>query len=163
MGHEVVAMNFFEGSVFVAEVAPFSIWAKFLTVKLPAILRLILLVESCLGFSNSVDLSELFSTVCVLALEPVSAEADFCPVLAHFTLILFRLGQRNNLTILQEHHLCFLAARIESCGARWVELSRLFHERRLSRWNEGLALRSSECEWVCIHAHVVWSLSNGLA
>ena len=122
MGHEVVSMNFFERPVFVAEVAPFSIWAEFLTVELPAILGLVLFVKSCLGFCNSVDLSELFSTVGVLAFEPISAEADFCPVLAHFTLILLRLCQRNNLAILQEHNLCLLAFRVKSCGSGWVEL-----------------------------------------
>lgn len=50
-----MAVNFFEGSIFVAEVAPFSIWTELLTVELPAILRFILFVEARLGFSNSVD------------------------------------------------------------------------------------------------------------
>ena len=97
-------MDFLEGSVLVSEVTPFAIWAEFLTVELPAILRFILVVKSCLRFGDSIDLSEFFSAVSVLALETVSAEADFCPVLAHFTLILFGLGQRNHLPILHERH-----------------------------------------------------------
>ena len=38
----------------------------------------------------------------VLALETVPADADFSPVVAHFTLIFFRLGERNHLAILHE-------------------------------------------------------------
>ena len=115
MGHEVVSMNFFEGSVFVAEVAPFSIRAEFLTVELPAILGFILVVEARLCFSNSVDFSELISTVGVLALETISAETDFCPVLAHFTLVFLGLCQRNNLPVLYEGK--WLAFSIECGGA----------------------------------------------
>ena len=89
VSNEVVTMDFLKRSIFVAEVASLSVWAELFPVELATILRFVLLVQSCLGFSDSVDFCELFRTVGVLALETVSAETDFCPVLAHFSLILF--------------------------------------------------------------------------
>ena len=138
MRHEVVAMDFLEASVLVAEVASFSVWAELLTVELPAILGFVLVVESCLRLGDSVDLCEFFSTVSVLALETISAEADFSPVLAHFTLILLGLGQRNHLPVLEERNR--RRFRVESCGSGCVELSLLAHDGRWSGWDEGRAL-----------------------
>ena len=135
MRHEVVTMDFLEASVLVSEVAPFAIWAKLLTVELPAILRFVLVVKSCLRLGDSVDLSELFRAMSVLALQTIAAEADFCPVLAHFTLIFFGLSQRNHLTILQERHRG--RRLIESGASSWGELPLLAHHWRWSSWNEG--------------------------
>ena len=134
MCHEVVAMDFLEASILVAEVASFSIWAELLTVELPAILGFILVIKPCLGFGDSVDFGKFFGTMRVLALETISAEADFCPVLAHFALILFGLGQRNHLPILHKRH--WRRFCVKCGGSSSVELPLLTHEGRLSGWNE---------------------------
>ena len=68
MGHEVVSVDFFEGSVLVSEVASLSVWAQLLSVELSAILGFVLLVQPCLGFSDPVDFCEFFRTMRVLTL-----------------------------------------------------------------------------------------------
>ena len=44
MSHKVMSMNFFEGSVFVAEMTSLAIWAEFFTIELSTILGLVLLI-----------------------------------------------------------------------------------------------------------------------
>ena len=68
-----------------------------------------------MGFGDSVDFCELIRAVSVLALETISAETDFCPVLAHFTLVFLGLCQRNNLPVLYEGKR--LAVSVECGGA----------------------------------------------
>ena len=164
--HEVVAMNFLEGSIFMSEVASLSVWAELFTVKLSTILGLVLFVESGLRFCDPVDLCKLFVAMGVLALETISAETNFRPVLAHLSLILFRVGEGCHLTILYEWHriVVFISA---FC---WEELVLLASGRNLSWRNEGWACGTVECKWVGIGTHAVksfvglshaWLWSNG--
>ena len=82
-----MSVDFLEASVLVSEVAALAVRAQFLSVELPAILRLILVVETSLGFGDPVDLGELVMAVGILALETVPAEANLGPVLAHLSLV----------------------------------------------------------------------------
>ena len=56
MGHVVVAVDFFERSVLMSEMTSLAIWTEFLSIELPAILRFVLVIETRLSFSDSVDL-----------------------------------------------------------------------------------------------------------
>ena len=87
MSHVEVSVNFLEAPIFVSEVAAFTVWAKLFTIELPAVLGLVLLVESCLGLGDSIDLFKFFTTMGILALVTVSAETDLGPILAHFSLV----------------------------------------------------------------------------
>lgn len=57
MGHVVVAVDFFEGSVLMSEMTPFAIWAELFSIELPAILRFVLVIETRLSLSDPIDLS----------------------------------------------------------------------------------------------------------
>ena len=97
-----MTMDFFERSVLMSEVASFTIWAELLSVKLSAILRFILVIETCLGLSDPVDLSKLFSTVGILAFKTIAAEATLSPVLAHLSFVFLGLGYLHHLSILHK-------------------------------------------------------------
>ena len=105
VSHEVMAMNFLEGSILMSEVASLSVWTELFTIKLSAILGLVLFVEPGLRLRDSVDLCKLFVAMGILALETISAEANFSPVLAHLSLVFLRVGEgSSHLTILYECH-----------------------------------------------------------
>ena len=122
MGHVVMAVDLFEGSILVSEVAPLAIWAKLFSVELPAILRFVLVVKTCLSLGDSVDLSKFLGAVCILALETVAAETTLSPVLAHFSFVFLGLGNWNHLTILHKrHNWKALFVVIGRCSCGWVE------------------------------------------
>ena len=56
VGHVVVAVDFFERSVLMSEMTSFAIWAELFSIELPAVLRFVLVIETRLSFSDSVDL-----------------------------------------------------------------------------------------------------------
>ena len=56
MGHVVVAVDFFERSVLMSEMTSLAIWTELFSVELSAILRFVLVIETRLSFSDSVDL-----------------------------------------------------------------------------------------------------------
>ena len=153
MGHVVMAVDLFEGSILVSEVAPLAIWAKLFSVELPAILRFVLVVKTCLGLGDSVDLSKFLGAVCILALETVAAETTLSPVLAHLSFVFLGLGYLHHLSILHKRqNLRGWIVKTSRCCR--VELFHFIHERSLVRWNKACCLSSLECEWIGPCAHV---------
>ena len=105
-----------------SEVATFAVWAKLLSVKLSAVLRFVLVIETCLGLSDPVDLSKLFSTMGILAFKTIAAESTLGPVLAHLSFVFLGLGNWNHLTILHKrHNWKALFVVIGRCSCGWVE------------------------------------------
>ena len=154
MRHEVVSMNFLEWTIFVTEVAPFSIWTELLAVELTAVLRFVLVVEPCLGFGDPIDLCKFVRTVCVLAFEAVPAETNFCPILTHFSLILFGIRQRYHLPVLQESDRLIT---LVNCF-RGIELTRLLHNSCcLNRRNKVLTVFLTKWEGVSVDTRTIKS------
>ena len=148
-------MNFLEGSVLVAEMATFAVWAELLPVELSAILGLVLLVETGLGFSDPVDLCELLVSVSVLALVPISAEADFGPVFAHFSLV-FLSVLRKNLSVQAEMDMIVIVIVILV-----AQLALTHGWCRVESWLERGLGRLGERERVGVHRHLVLGAALG--
>jgi len=89
VGNVEMPMNFLEAAVLVAEVATFAVSAELLSVELPAVLGLVLVVQSLLLFVyvQLIILTELVETVCELALGAISADSSLAPVLAKLALV----------------------------------------------------------------------------
>ena len=88
--HVEVPVDLAEAAVLVPEVAPLAVRADLLAIELPAILRLVLVVDIGLLLLvriQRVVLAELLRAVRVLALGAVPAEAGLGPVLAHVALV----------------------------------------------------------------------------
>ena len=155
-----MTMDLFERSVLMSEVATFAVWAKLLSVKLSAVLRFILVVETCLGLSDPVDLSKLFSTMGVLAFKTIAAESTLGPVLAHLSFVFLGLGYLHHLSILHKRqNLRGWVVKISRCC--WAELFHVIDERSLGRWNKACCLSSLEFEWIGPCAHVdacLWTM-----
>ena len=83
-------VNLLVASVFVSEVTPLAVRAVLLSIELPAVLRLVLVVE--IGWLLLVEvqfvvLAELLLAVGVLALDSVATKTSFHPLLAHVALV----------------------------------------------------------------------------
>ena len=88
--HVEVPVDLAEAAVLVPEVAPLAVRAEFLAIELPAVLRLVLVIDTgllLLVHIKCVAIAELFLAVRVLALGPIAAEAGLGPVLAHVALV----------------------------------------------------------------------------
>lgn len=88
--HVIVSMDLFVAPVFVPKVAPLPVRAELLPVELPAVLRLVLIVEVgglLLVQVELIVLAELLLAMGVLTLGAIAAEADLHPVLAHVALV----------------------------------------------------------------------------
>ena len=162
MGHVVVAVDLFERSVLVPEVASLAVRAELLSVELPAVLRFVLVVEARLSLGDPVDLGKFLGTVGILALEAVAAEATLSPVLAHLAFVFLGLGNGDHLAILHKRQnrnaLFVVIGRCSSGGVEWLYIV----GQRYS-WHEGGGLRSLEGEWVGPRAHVGAPLGARLA
>ena len=86
-------VDLLEAPVLVPEVAPLAVEAELLPVESPAVLTLILVVQVflLLAIVNRLHIfalrSQFVEAVSVLALDAISAEASFRPVLAHLALV----------------------------------------------------------------------------
>ena len=160
MSHIVVAMDLFERSVLMSEVASLTVWAELLSVKLSAVLRFVLVIETCLGLSDPVDLSKLFSTVGILAFKTIAAEATLSPVLAHLSFVFLGLSYLHHLSILhkRQNRLVLIVKVSRCCWAEWLHVIR---ERSLGGWDKACCFSSLECEWIGPCAHVdtcMWTM-----
>ena len=83
-----MSVDLLEAAVFVPKVAPLTIWTELFTVKLAAILRLVLIVVAELLLAKvELVVTQLLSTVRILALGAVAAESSLGPVLAHLSFV----------------------------------------------------------------------------
>ena len=83
-----MSMDLLEAAVFVPKVAPLTIWTELFTVKLAAVLRLVFIVVAELLLAKvELVVTQLLSTVRILALGAVAAESGLGPVLAHLPFV----------------------------------------------------------------------------
>ena len=88
--HVEVPVDLPEAAVLVPKVTAFAVRAEFFAIKLPAILRFVLVIDIGLLLLVQIQLvilTEFFLTVRVLTLDTIAAKASLSPVLAHVALV----------------------------------------------------------------------------
>ena len=88
--HIEVPMDLSEAAVFVPKMTALAIWAEFFAIKLPAILRLVLVIDIGLLLLIQIQLvifTKFFLSVRVLTLVTIATKTSFSPILAHVALI----------------------------------------------------------------------------
>ena len=90
MGDIVVSVDLLKAPILVSKVTSLSIGAEFLPVKLPAVLRLVLIVSTlflALTHIQWMIFAQLLGSMCKLALVAVATDAVIGPVFADLTLV----------------------------------------------------------------------------